>query len=271
MLQAAAPGLRDGDFRAACDVLAPRELTATEQDIARRFLVSHGELRQRFVAAAEAGRRQGASEVAGGRKLLAAAVCAAADRNAACVEACLALVERAGETSLPGSRDQLRGAGPQVVAARLETLAPALNLGRDLLTEAYGPARRLVARASQHYRRQQYDQAAVLLDLAGELLGAPSAATVAAAEMPPWFTAMSEPPLEVATPTQARAMVSFCEAVGRSQALSPAVKWMIRQAQQHRDAGRPAEAHWWASVALESLGISGAAAAAGSEAAEPLP
>jgi hypothetical protein len=271
LLQAAAPSLRDGDFQAVCDLLSPRPLTAAEQEAARRFLASHGELRERFVAAAEAGRRPGAEQAAAVRKRLASAACAAADGNAACVEACLALAQRAGETPLPGSCDPRLGAGPQAVAARLAAIAPALDLARDLMTEAYGPAQRLVGRANRLWRQQQYGQAAVSLDLAGELLGAPSPTFAQAAEVPAWFSAMSQPPPDDATPAQARAMVSFCEAVARSQGISPAVKWMIAEARRQRDAGRPAESRWWATVALEALGISGEAAAAGSAAAEPPP
>jgi hypothetical protein len=129
----------------------------------------------------------------------------------------------------------------------------------------------LVARASWHYRQRQYDQAVALLDLAGELLGAPATSAAAATEPPRWFTALAEAPSADGTAAQSRAIVSFCEAVARSQTLSPALTVMVRQAGRERDAGRLAAARWWASVAIEALGMSDEAAVAAAAAAESKP
>lgn len=283
LLAAAAPALREGDFRAARDVLAPRPLIAVEQDAARRFLASHPDLRTRFLAVtAEARRRQEVDETEPARTALAGALCAAADGNAAGVRACLELAQRALDASGLRLHQPLGGTGPQAVAARVQAVAPALELGRDLMTEAYAPAQRLVARASQYYKQQQYDRAAALLELAAELLGAPAvdaaaAAGAAAPEMPAWFIALPDGPRngspEEATPAQARAMVSFCEAVARSHTPSRAVKWMLGQAQQELAAGRSGDARWWAGVALQALGMSPEAAdrAGGDTAGEAQP
>ena len=271
LLQAAAPSLLDGDFQAACDLLGPRELTAAEEELARRFLASHGDLRKQFLSVAAEAQPRGGNVVVRTRKALAGALCAAADGNAKCVQACLASAERALDELIPGMPNPAGDSGPQAVARRAQAIAPALSLGRDLMTEAYGPAARLVARASWHYRQQQYEQAAGLLELAGQLLGAPSPSAAAASEAPPWFTSMTEAPLEDVSPAQSRAIVSFCEAVAQSQTLSPVVTVMVRQAQRERDAGRLATARWWASVAIEALGMSDEAAVAAGAAAEPRP
>jgi hypothetical protein len=146
-----------------------------------------------------------------------------------------------------------------------------LNLGHDLLTENYGPAQRLVARASSHDRRRQYAQAAALLQLAGQLLGTSTSVAAADDAPPPWFTAMTEQPSAQLTPAQSQAIVSFCEAVAGSQTLSPAVTTMVRQARRERDAGRLPEARWWASVAIEALGMTDEAALRAAEAAEARP
>jgi hypothetical protein len=271
LLQAAAPSLHDGDFQGACDLLRPRDLTTAEQEAARRFLSSHSELRKRFVAAAAEAQRGDRDEAARCRKALAGALCAACDGNASCVEACLASAEGALDASILGSRNSGGGSSPQAVAIRAQAIAPALGLGRELMTETYGPAARLVARASWHYQQRQYDQAAVLLDLARELLGSLPMTAVSATEVPPWFTSMAEALPEDVTPERSRAIVSFCESVAQSQTLSPALTVIVRQAQRERDAGRLAAARWWASVAIEAMGITDEAAAVASAVAGPKP
>jgi hypothetical protein len=247
-------------------------LNATEQEAARRFLALHGELRGRFLAAAATAQRSDAAdETARARTALSAALCAAADGNASCLQASLASAEQTLDASLPAALGPSGDSEPRAVARLAQAIAPALNLGRELMTESYGPAERLVARASSHYRRRQYAQAAVLLQLAGQLLGAPASAAAADDAPPPWFTAMTERPSEGLTAAQSRAIVSFCEAVAGSQALSPAVTAMVRQARRERDAGRLPEARWWASVAIEALGMTDEAALRAAPATEAQP
>ena len=125
------------------------ELAAAEQDAARRFLASHGDLRTRFwpprprPQALPRKRRSRAGPQGPGRRAL------CRRRRQRGRRAGLLLAWPSGRWT-PRGRTHRPWATPvpQCVRGAAQAIAPALELGRELLTEASGPAQRLVARAS---------------------------------------------------------------------------------------------------------------------------
>lgn len=251
---------------------ATRDLSESELQVARRFLATQEDSRRRFVSLAEEARRRGNenADVTKVRAALAGGLLAAAQGDSSAVRASLARAERALDDSLSGSAAGGVRSGSGTVAARAHALEAAMNLGRDLLTESHGPAERLVARASRLFQDGEHDQAALLLDLAGQLLGVPIAGA-AEEEAPEWFLSMAAGPLPDVSAAEAKKLTDFCEAVAQSQAPSSPVRLMVERARRHYESGEHSLARWWASVALECLGMSEESAAAGGAAAEPEP
>jgi hypothetical protein len=204
------------------------------------------------------------------RRILAGALVAASDEDSGRAANCLSLAERALDAATIGSRNEGQSSGPEAVGARVHAITPAFNLARDLLTEGYDPAQRLVARAARLHLDRQYDEASMLLDVAAQLLSV-STTNSAAAPVPDWFTAMADAPWADSSPAEAKAWVKFCQSVAQGQTRSAPVEFMVQRARRSRDAGDGAAARWWASLALQSLGISDEAAAAGAQDAESRP
>jgi hypothetical protein len=75
------------------------------------------------------------------------------------------------------------------------------------------------------------------------------------AAVPEWFAALEPRPPADVDEAQARAAVELCEAMTASEPPSEAVAALVAKARRELEAGRLGEAHWWAEVALNALGM----------------
>ncbi len=263
-----------GQFGEAGQLLAPAaDLTPSQQDAARRFLGRQPPLRQRLIAVASAAedRQREGGEVGPARAALSQALAAAAEGDPAAVAVQLGAAESALD------RDRVNTGGPgwpadaAGVAARAAALEPAVRVGQDLLTEGYAAAGRLIGRAAWECQAQRYDEAAALLDLAAGLLGIEPVPNDART-VPAWFLDLAQTPPASVEAARAQAAVELAEAVAQAESRHPVVESLVARARREFDAGRAAEADWWASVALAAQAMDPqavASAAGGEEASEP--
>jgi hypothetical protein len=256
--------MRSGRFWAVASELGPVKPPSAEQTLAaQRFLAQDRDLRRRFIAAAAAAQRQedDGAEVDAVRDALARALRAAADRDQAGATACVQRAEQALDQIGMANAPAAGASDAEAVAALVRRIGPAFNLGRELMTEGHTAPEKLVSRASWHVRAKEYREAAALMQLAAELLGVEPSAPPAAIT-PEWFDALARAPSAPATEAQARAAVDLCQAIAASEAPSEPVQALVEKARRELDAGRPAEARWWANVAMNALGMSDDAVAA---------
>jgi hypothetical protein len=257
-LSAAAEAMRDGRFQAAVDALAPpAQLSSQDLEAAKRFLGERGPLRQRLLDVTKMARE---SEQEGGdtaviRTALARGLAAAARGDASSLTTHLDAAESALDP-LAGNRarDDLP-TGEAGIAARVAQLRPAVQLGQELLTEGHAAAARLIGRAAWHCQSEQYAEAAALLDMAAQLLGVQPTRQHDAKQLPPWFTQLAQEPSSTADPARTQAAVQLIEAVIQSETPGPALEALVVKARRELNAGRVAEASWWAEVALEALAM----------------
>lgn len=259
---AAAEHLGDGQFAEAARTLSPAvHLPSSQQDAAKRFLGRQKALRQRLLAAATAAekRQRDGGDVTAVRAALARALEAAARGDESAVRSQLDAAEAVLDRSGAGGAAEAWPAGPAGIAARAAGLESAVRVGQELMTESFAAAGRLIGRAAWHCRNQQYDEAAGLLDLAAGLLGV-SPAPSETRQMPGWFLDLAEAPPPAPDAARAQAAVQLAEAVARAETPGPTVTALVDKARREFDAGRVAEADWWASVALAALAMDPAAA-----------
>ncbi len=257
-LLAASKNLAAGDFHAIEVDLAPAAApTANQKSAAQGFFAKSTELRKRFVAATNLGRslQQDGIDVAVVRDALTRALLAAARTDATVVTAQIEFAERALEATDLGTSVSGTGDGMQAVTESIRQIEPAFKLGQDLMTEGHAAARKLVARASWHVAVEEHRQAAALIRMAGDLLAVrPPAPPVAVTATPKWFDELAVSPSQDVSEDRAIAAVELCEAMGRSSASKP-LATLVKKARRELDAGRPADAYWWASVSLSALGL----------------
>jgi len=264
----AAEDFRAGDFRSVAALLGPaRPLTAEQQVAATRFFAKARAQRAQFIAAATAAeaREDEGADASPVRDALARALLAAADNDAAAVASHIKFAEGSLEEIEMGPQAAPGGSDSQTVAALVARIGPAFNLGRELMTEGHAAAEKLVAQASRHSQAGQFRQAAFLISLAAELLGVESSGP-ATAVTPKWFDALAQTRLPSVTPPRADAAVKLSEAMAASEEPAETVMTLIEKARRQLDAGRTDEAYWWASVALNALGMTDEAIAAATEA-----
>jgi hypothetical protein len=225
-----------------------KALSASERGAAQRFFAKAPELRQRFIAVASAAERRNESGVS---EPLQRALAAAAKGDAVSVETQLSLAEAAldGETAT-ARRDE-----PQSVLALVQQIEPAVKLGHELMTESYAAAGKLVTRAAWHFQQKQFAESVRMLSLGAQLLGANASTATPTTDAPAWFAAMARPPSLNADRRRAEAAVQICEAAAASEPPSRVVAALIERARRELDAGRPAEAFWWAGVTLPAMGM----------------
>jgi len=246
--------------RATSSSAPPRAITAAERIAASRFLAKAADLRGKFVAVATAAeRREGfGADVTVVRHSLQRMLLEAAAGDRAGVQSQLRLAEVSldrADSSTVG-----RGDSPDAVIERLRQVEPALLLNKELMTEGCAAAEKLVARAGWCFQTNQFSQAVMLVDLAGQLLGGcPPVPPVEKAEAPKWFLAMAHAPPAAGDKRRAEEAVRLCESIIASQAPSRAVLVVVDRARRELDAGRFAEATWWTSVAMDALGMAGQA------------
>ena len=233
----------------------PTTLNAAERGAAHRFFAKAAELRQRFIAVASAAERRNDVAV---REPLQRALGAAAKGDAASVAAQL---QRA-EAALDGEAATTRRDEPQAVLALVHQIEPAVRLGQELMTEGYTAADKLVARAGWHFQQKQFAESARMLGMSAQLLGADASTAAPATNSPVWFVTMARAPSLNADRRRAEAAVQICEAAAASEPPSRVVAALIKRARRELDAGRPAEAFWWAGVALPAMGMTEEAIAA---------
>lgn len=232
-----------------------KTLNASERGAAQRFFAKAPALRQQFIAVASAAERRGDVAV---REPLQRALAAAANGDAAIVETQL----RSAEAALDGETAAARRDEPQSVLALVHQIEPAVKLGQELMTEGYAAAGKLVARAGWHFQQKQHTESARMLALSAQLLGASGSATTATTNAPAWFVTMARAPSLDADRRRAEAAVQICEAAAASEPPSRVVAALVERARRELDAGRPAEAYWWAAVALPAMGMTEEAIAA---------
>ena len=138
------------------------------------------------------------------------------------------------------------------VAALAREIGPAFRLGQDLMTETHPVVETFVSRASAHFDAKEYEEAAVLLDLAAQVLGVRARASASIA-VPRWFSSPAQAVTDTVSDGEAKTAVERCEAMASSESPAKAVTTLIQKARRELDAGRSTEAHWWASVALAML------------------
>ncbi len=256
VLLAAAEQMRQGRFPTVASDLGPTAPLGEEQKAAaQRFFSLEDETLRRFVfvsAAAERLERDGA-DVSLIRGSLAAALSAAARKDIKAVtvqldlaKAILNEIDLQGGVAV-GSNDF------ETVLAMIDNVAPAYQLSEDLLTEGHAAAERLLSRAARHYQSGEYRQAALFVGLAARLLGVEPCASEEAT--PKWFTTLADLPPCTVTKAQAQTVVEYCEAVAMTESPAPPVAELVKRARREFEAHRFAEARWWASVALNALGM----------------
>ena len=294
----AAQRLSEGDFAAVVADLGPvRPLEPEEKVASQRFLADAGELRRRFIAVAAAAEilEEDGEEMSEVRDTLARAILAASKKDQATVLVRLKSAEAAVEriqTGLPG--EVARGIDDADAVRRLvEEVEPAFLLGRELLTEGHTAAEKLIGRASWHYQAGEFRQAASLISLAAQLLGveafpgsessvsessvSESSVSESSAEgerpdesespdkreapVAEWFERLAESLQQPVSQAEAEAAVGLCEAMAMSQSPAEPVMTLVKKARRDLKSDSPAEARWWASVALFSLGMTEGAVA----------
>jgi len=253
----AAEKMEGGRFRAVTSSLGPiRPPTAAEKLAAERFFAKAQPVRDRFLAvsAAAEAEENGGADVSVVRDALARALRAAAKEDGAAVEAHVQLAHEAlAELDTLGAPGIVAG-DAEAVAALVAQVEPAFNLSRDLMTEGHAAAEQLMGRASWHFQAKEHRKAASLVMLAGALLGVESPGR-GAATMPDWFNGLVQPPPDSFPASQAQEAVELAEAMAMSLSPSEVVSGLVQKARRELEAGRPAEAHWWASVALGAMGM----------------
>jgi hypothetical protein len=269
----AAKNIEAGRFRAVTPSLGPLlPPTADEKLAAERFLAKSRPLRERFLAVAAAAEAEdrGGIDVSAVRDSLARALRAAAKDDRAAVDAHTELAQKTlaqlDTLGTPG----IAANDAEAVAALVAQIEPAFNLSRDLMTEGHAAAEKLVSRASWRLQAGEHRKAASLVMLAAGLLGVESPAPDTATT-PDWFNALAQSPPDSLPAPQAREAVELAEAMAMSLSPSEVVSGLVKKARRELEAGRPAEAHWWASLALEAMGMTGPAIAQTTETSEQEP
>ena len=267
-LEAAARHIESGEFAAAAEALAEAgQATGPQRAAAQRFFARAKELRQRMVTVTAAAKAQEADgeDVAIVRDALARAVLAAASDDEPGVEAQLRLAEAV--VAAPGGAGGLAaGAGPeQTLAALAAGIAPAYELGRDAMTEGHAAVEKLLRRASRRHREGRTAEAVRLAALAASLAGVGPAAE-GAKDIPKWFLALADAPASVPATAaassragQAEEAVNLAEAMAAAGPSDGPIRGLLRAARRELEAGNAAEATWWATVALNALGMTDAA------------
>ncbi len=256
VLLAAAEQMRQGRFPTVAADLGPTAPLGEDQKAAaQRFFAAEPEMSRRFMAASTAAEQleQDGANVRPIRQALAPALTAAAKKDSKTVAARLDLAEAIlAELDLPGG---IRAGSndAQTVLRMLNNISPAYQLSEDLLTEGHAAAEKLLARAARHYQADEFRQAAALVGLAAQLLGVEPYASEQ--ETPQWFNTLSDKPPPPATEAQAQSVVEYCEAVAMTESPAPPVAEIVKRARREFEAQRFAEARWWASVALNALGM----------------
>lgn len=259
----AAEDIEAGRFRAVTSSLGPiRPPTAEQRIAAERFFAKSRAARDRFLAVAAGAEVEegGGADVGIVRDALARALQAAAKGDQAAVDAQVQLAQETlaqlDTLDAPG----IVGSDADAVAALVAQIEPAFSLSRDLMTEGHAAAEKLVGRASGHFQAGEHRKAASLVNLAAGLLAVDSPVPDVGA-MPDWFNALAQSPPESIAAPKAQALVELAEAMALSLSPSEVVAGLIERARRELDAGRSAEAHWWASVALGAMGMTDEAVA----------
>ena len=230
----------------------PRKLSRAEKVAAGKFLAETTRLRKRFVAASAAAERreQNGDDMAEARNALARALLAASKQDQVAVAEQVGVSEKALDSLAVDV-----GSGADAVAALAHQIEPGFLLGQELMTEGQAAVEKLVRRAGRHVGDKELDKAAAMLGVAAQLLGV-SPTSGAETELPKWFVSLKERPAPDADQEQAQSLVSLCEATASAEEPSRPVVWLVDKARRELDGGRSAEAHWWAAVALNALGMS---------------
>jgi hypothetical protein len=251
--------LSEGDFRAVVMLLKPVYAPTTEQqEAARRFLAEHAELSGWLVAVAADAEAFEVSDGDAGpaRDELARALLAAARDDAEGVAAHLDVAEEVLAEAAFGGRAAARGDPSALLAAQLRAIEPGVVLGRELMLEGHAAVERLLRLAATHARDEDHREAGYLVRLAAGLSAVDIAGAEAAGdELPPWFRNLPPPEIEDATENEAKHRVELCQAAAASLEASEPIGKLIERARRELAAGRPAEAAWFAGVALAALGI----------------
>jgi hypothetical protein len=256
-LLGAAENVGRGEFRSVVDALGPVAPPSAEEKMrAQRFFAAAQSLRDRFVdAAAEAKVLEADGvEVGSVRDALSRALVAAAGSETNRVTAQLELAE----TAL-ADMDPLAGRGNgagsvEAVAAMVRRIEPSYQLGLELMTEGHAAAEKLVARASDCFRAGENRKAMSLLRLAAGLLGVDQVAETGAA-VPAWFQELTLADEGAVSEQRASAEVDLAEAMAASQSPDGLVVTVIKRARRELEGGSPGAASWWATVALNALGM----------------
>jgi hypothetical protein len=117
---------------------------------------------------------------------------------------------------------------------------------------------KLLRRARQDYDSEQYNRAVALIRMAAQLSALEPAPAVAE-ELPDWFAELQPLQPAAADLQTAAAAIDLCQSMAAATQPSPPVRNLIRNAKSELAAHRWGEAYWWASVALNTLGMSDAA------------
>ncbi len=271
-LLAAADRIERWDFAAVAEDFGPPAPLARAQRIkAQKFLSGHPELWDRFLAVAAAGQvrqQDDPTHVGVVREALGRALSAAADRDAETLAQRITQAESVLDETATG--EPIIGSGPTAVTELLREVEQAFKLSGDLLTEGHLAAAKLMARASWLFQEKRYRESAQAVRLAAGLLGVETPAKPAVTA-PKWFAALAAEPQAPGDADEAGRVVELAEAMAKSGKLAPAVRALVRRARREFDAKHPAQARWWASVALNAMGTSDDAVTAAAQAPDPEP
>ncbi|MBM4047417.1 MAG: hypothetical protein FJ279_20110 [Planctomycetes bacterium] len=223
-------------------------LSTEAQAAARRNLGKAPDLRKRFIAVAASA--ESLADASAVREALGGVLTAAARNDLSTAAREL----QAAEAALDRGDMPSSGRGEAAALALLREIEPVYALNEELMTEGHAAVRKLVGRASQHLKDKQFEQAARLLGLSASLMGLRPSAPGHPSER----LVDASPPAS-ADEAKAKSVVALCEATAAAESPGAAVAWLVDKARRELAAGRFAEAHWWASVALDALGLGDAA------------
>jgi hypothetical protein len=257
VLLLAAEHMKQGDWAAATAELAPGDcLSPVQRAAANKFFIEQAKQRQRYVAAVSVARvaEQDGADVEAVRLALKRALLAASRGDRLSVEAHLGAAHRALASLAYDETGPATVPHKEAVAGLLVRVGPSFLAGQELLLEGHTGVEKLLRRARYFYEDGDYGKTQSLIRLALQLSGMDAAAATAD-DVPEWFESLEPISLSPAARQTAESAVGLCESMAAASKPSEPVRRLVGNAKRELAAERFDEAYWWASVALNALGM----------------
>jgi hypothetical protein len=257
VLLSAAGRMEKGDWSAAVAELASAESISPEQRAAAsQFFFKQDLLRQRYVSAVSGARsaEQEGTDMGIVRVVLKRALLAASRGDRSSVESHVSAAHAALEALSYDEPGRATVPEKETVAGLLTQVGPSFLAGQELLLEGHAGVEKLLRRARRFFEDGDYGKTAALTRLAAELSGVDAAAVVTD-EIPDWFMSLEPAAPASAAKQSAESAVGLCESMAAASEPSEPVSRLIRNAKRDLAAERFDDAYWWATVALNALGM----------------